>query len=562
MDSERKKLRESVLAREDEVRAVKEEFERYQNNPAPDGRVETIWAAFNYLVGKADGAMERLEGQISRQAKELEANFTELQKREQRIKELESRGDTLSLLYWTAIQMASKGALAGGAIEPPETGKNPDNGEAGSAGSFPGGNFSEGNSSSGGAGGPGARVKGELPENPKTEESLGLSALIIRSVRRAAKKTLFSILITGGLVLFSPPAGADEPVPPGHKLYGDYRPEYGNTASFQKFRDYPRNQGRITVIQTRMPSKTLRRTVDLGFLKPDERGISDSFAEEKCESLLRNQAEALGLDLEEWTALVRTAFPKEETVYLNDLENPSIFPKLLFPKLPKLSEAIKNDPGIIFEGSLWTMALKNIMEMRSPEGLFWDRVYLEFAKLLGDNGKGAESALLRISRKRSLSLPRMEFGGSLTPLKDLEELPHDKAVSFLAGHIRNWKETSPRRVPKGTQPEWLATDIYNASRIFRVPFTYLSVLYHQHFDSGGLWPTALDVYTAGRSVVTLISLVSRTWSETKAPICDLEETVRYFPVSERQPQVFTRKYSSLINAFRAAYSSKKLFLPF
>jgi hypothetical protein len=382
---------------------------------------------------------------------------------------------------------------------------------------------------------------------------MGLSALILRSVRKAAKKTLFSLLIAGGLVL-SPQADAEAAAPVDA---GPLDFQGGGGAELLSRGSFGRGSG-VRVVQTRIFSKTLGRTVDLGFLSPDERWLPEDQIEARLDQALGRQAEALGLHVWEWASLVRCSCPKSQTVYIADLDSPAAFPSLLSPKLPAVAKAMKGPPEGIPAG-LWTMALKNIAGMRPPEGLFWDRVYLGLLKSAGTPEEALEGAVLRIARKGSLAAPRMEYGGQLTPLKDLEELSHEKAVHFLAQHIRNWGETRSRRIPKGTAPEWLAADLFNASRIFRVPLSYLAILGQLHFDSGGPWPGALDVYTASRTAAAAISLSKRVWSEDQLPLCDLEEASRHFPLSARSPNIFLQKHADLIAAFRASHSPRTLF---
>ncbi|MDR2406168.1 MAG: hypothetical protein LBE27_07355, partial [Deltaproteobacteria bacterium] len=458
----------------------------------------------------------------TRQAAEIEENFQRLRERDEKIKDLESQGDTLALLYWSVVKLAlteiQPAALPGG---------SPQGNSSGGEGSTP--------SAKGGAG------SGKLATGETVKTGFGLSAIILRQVRKAARKTLFSLILGGGIMLFALPASAN--APEGGVFSPFSRQEFrGVTKPMLESRE-----GLVRVIETRMFSKTLRRTVDLGFLSTADRALKDSDRELRCRDRLLSQAQSHGLSLEEWAALIRGGWRVEETVYLSDLESPKILGRLISPKLPELSKALPEALKLIPEKA-WTMALQNIAAMRPPEGLFWERVYLELLKSLGDKFLAGEGALLRLSRKSSMALERLEFGGALTPLRDLEELTPEAAVSFLAGYIKSWR--SGKKYPKGTAPQWLATDLWNASRVFRLPFTFLSVITHQHYECEGIIPNALEVYAGSRGLVTLINLVKRTWNPQRPPICDLEEAARLFPVSLREPRVFQRKYQDLINSFR------------
>jgi hypothetical protein len=304
-----------------------------------------------------------------------------------------------------------------------------------------------------------------------------------------------------------------------------------------------------------MFSESLRRTVDLEFLTPAERALPAEAKERRLREFLGGQAAALGLTLEEWAALVRGGCPPGATVFTGDLQKPGIFERLLSPRLPELSQALRRKrPGL--PQAAWAEALRNIAFMRPPEGLFWDRLYLDFARILESPEDACESALMRLARKKSLAAPLMEYAGFFAPLRDFEEMPHERAVAFLGGHIRKWSRGRAKKRPRHAEAQLLAADLYNASRIFRIPFTYLTVIFHQHCESGGKWPGALEVYCGSRALAALVNSVKRTWSEGSAPICDLEETVRHFPVAERSPGVFQEKYAALIESFRQEFAPK------
>jgi hypothetical protein len=508
-----------------------------------EGRVETAWAAFNYLVGKAGGAMGRLESQLDRQARELEDNFAELRQKDRRIKELESQGDQLALIYWTVLGMASKGSLAGS----PAGEKEPNGGEEGGSGASGegasgSGGSPEGSESSGSGGSMGALDK---------EGMGGLSALILRGVRKAARKTLFALLLGGGLMLIPPAdAVADEPEN-GRRAWAEYRPDQREApGAFLA----PGGNGfpgpRVTVVQTRMPSSALGRTVDLGFLPPGERDLELTEADRRCSAALRAQAESLGLSLEEWASIVRLGTAKDQTVYLSDIGSPKSLSWLLQKQLPNMSAILPEVAATLPPGCL-SQALRHLSSMRSPEGLFWDRLYDCLLLASADRSEAAQGALMRLARRSRLGVPRAEYVGDLRPIRDLEGMPHEKAVAFLASHIRDWGMPKSKRPPKGSAPEWLATDLYNASGIFRLPLTFLTVAARQHLEAGGHWPTALDVYAGSRALVGLVCMSSRDWRRGTAPICDLGETAHYFPVSQRNPHSVMAKYQNLVMAFRA-----------
>ncbi|MDR2350891.1 MAG: hypothetical protein LBF41_09775, partial [Deltaproteobacteria bacterium] len=148
---EKRRLENELAEKDSKLENVESELKKISENPPSDGRVETAWAAVNYLGAKAGDALARLEGQLRLQAGEMENAFAELQKRETRIKTLEENQDKLSLLYWTLVSLAGKGGLAN---LPPADGVAGARGDRGRKGRK-GGGGGEGEGGAGGVGGGG-----------------------------------------------------------------------------------------------------------------------------------------------------------------------------------------------------------------------------------------------------------------------------------------------------------------------------------------------------------------------------------------------------------------------
>ncbi|MDR1041880.1 MAG: hypothetical protein LBR80_17295 [Deltaproteobacteria bacterium] len=624
-------------------------LEELRNDPPPDGRVETAWAALNYLGARAGDAVSRLETQLTGQAREIEEAFAELQRRGERIKDLERRQDRISLMYWTMLSLATRGMTLGlpggqgasgggeggaggqddgqggaggaggagglgglGGNESGDTGSGGVSGggqgsggaQASSAGAFPSGGLfgsfgavipllkalsgvahgdgpidREGGAaapaadgadgglpaSGQGAAGQGAGASTLLPDGRRPSASVAggiLSKSFLRSLKEAAKKSLFSLVLTGGMAAAAAgQADAEEwrlpdEVPAGldslrRQGFSPFHGARGGAASPQPAYRAEAG-GSISVIATKMRSATLGRTLDLGFLSPLERDVPEREAEEAARAVLGRQAAAAGLDLEGWVGLVREAVPEGATVYLADLEGPGSGPMLLAPRLPRIAGALK-EAGDEIPDNVWGLALLGCASLKPGEGQFWERLFGDFSDYAGDPAEAAMGAVFHLFRKNRVALPVVEFVGEMSPVKELEDMPHRRAVEFLSAHLRSgWNAAGTgRRAPREAPARRLFSDLYHASRIFRIPLTFLFSTSLADWSRGGPWPGTAQVYSRALSVAGLVSRSARLWDPDSPRICDLDE-ISPVVAAVRSPSGLRRERDALARSAAAA----------
>jgi hypothetical protein len=608
-------------------------LEELRNDPPPDGRVETAWAALNYLGTKAGDAVSRLETQLTSQAREIEEAFGELQRRGERIKELERRQDKLSIMYWTMLNLASRGmglglpegaapdgGSCGGSGEGSgDGGEGGGDGSAGGEGGSDGGDPASGGGAVGGASGAGASAAGlrtasgagyeavipilaalsspaywdgpaaggsggtdgsdgaggeagdglaDLPPAPVAGGILSRSFL--RSLKEAAKRSLFSLVLSGGIAVAS--AGhvaADEWRAPEEPLPG---PEEMRRQGFSPFHGarggrtspqppYLAEPGRsISVIATKMRSATLGRTLDLGFLPPMERDMPESEAEARAAEHLARQAARAGMDLEGWVALVRDAVPEGATVYLDDLEGAGAEARLVAPRLPRIAGALRA-AGEAVPASVWSLGLRGAASLKTGEGQFWERLFGDFSDHAGTPDEAAMGAVFHLSRKGRLAVPVVEFVGDMSPVREVEEMPHRRAVEFLAKHLRAQANASARpgrKAPREAQARRFASDLYHASRIFRLPLTFLFCTAVTDWSSGGVWPGTMEIYSRAITVAGLVTRSARLWDPASPRICDLDEIAPAVTPAARSPSGIHRERDALARAALAAEADAPL----
>jgi hypothetical protein len=181
------------------------------------------------------------------------------------------------------------------------------------------------------------------------------------------------------------------------------------------------------------------------------------------------------------------------------------------------------------EGSVpkyvWQLALRGAAGLRNGEGQFWERLYGDFLTHSGVAGEAAMGAVMHLSRKNRQALPLVEFVGTMSPVKEIEDMPHRRAVRFLAGHIRdNWgRPGGGRRAPTEGQARRLASDLYHVSRIFRIPLTFLCSSARADWARGGPWPGTMQAYSGALAVSGLVSRSARLWDPSSPSICDFYE---------------------------------------
>jgi chromosome segregation ATPase len=598
LEREMERLSGEIAIQEARAEQASRELAEYREVPPSDGRVETAWAALNYLGARAGDAVSRLESQLAARAREIEETFAELQRRGERIKELERRQDRLSLMYWIMITLASRGltlGLPGGTPEgrggdgpgggdsgegggsggaDPGAGGSPDGGEPGAEGVPGGGAPGAGGVLGGGAPGLAGALSGEAAAapsrsrvpSPETATHGGiLSRVFLKSLRDAAKRSLFSLVVSGGIAVgAAAQAGADDwKLPPSDSPAGPdalrrqgFSPFHGVRGGIQGpppvLRPEPARS--IPVIATKMRSATLGRTLDLGFLPPMERDVTEREAEELAREVLRRQAGGMGLDLEGWVGLAREAVPEGWTVYLPDLEGPAGALRLLRPRLPRVAEALGKAGGETPDWA-WPLAVQGAAALKPGEGQFWERLFGDFLRQTGAPAEAAMGTVFHLSRRDRLAVPVVEFVGVMSPVREVEAMPHRRLVEFLAPHLRaawNAARGCPGSGPSPAQARRLASDLYHASRIFRIPLTFLSSAACTDWTRGGLWPSTVQVYAGALAVAGLVSRSTRSWDPSSRHICDLDEIAPVYAAAARSAEELLREREALARSAAAA----------
>ncbi|MDR1165242.1 MAG: hypothetical protein LBO66_05105 [Deltaproteobacteria bacterium] len=531
-----KELGELIELKDAQIAQISQESLERGAEAAEDGRVETLWAALNYLATRAGGAIGRLESQLQSQAREIENSYGELQKREERVKNLESRQESLSLLFWLIYSWAM-GGLTLPALPP--------GGDGGG----------EGGGSAAGAG----------PESPGAEGGKGgsLSRSFLRELKNAARKSLFSLLLAGGLVLaLERGAAAESPSkdPAPSAPTGFFTPFHNSAAHSAGPPPAPRAPAReVAFIAARIFSPTLGRSLDLGFLPPAERDLAPARVEERALEILRAQAQNHGLDLASWLTLIRGAYPPDRPLRLPETQSPQAPFTLLSPLLPEIARilgakgAAPPPPGVI------ALALRGASTLKPGEGIFWERIRKDFEKILGDPRESALAAVHHLARGRR-ALPLVEFGGTLAPIAAVEEMPYERATRFLASFMRqNFKKKVRRRA--GPRPDfpYLAADLFYASGLFRLPLTFLVTVAHAHFEATGECPGALEVFAGARDLAARARRLGRFWRSDAPLLLDLDELAGDFPLSRRSPQGLYRKKEALSRFYADTFLKTPLF---
>jgi hypothetical protein len=488
---------------------------------------------------------------------------------------LEEKQDRLSLLYWTLLNLAGQGL----SLRLPEahTIKKDTSGDEGGGGS------SSADGSSGGMlppvtgndGALGASDNNQI--NSATDRFKSLLPLgFLKGIKDAARKSLFSLILSGGLVLTIAASGnaningnSDNDANFNNlKSHTDYSDFYG-FSPFSPFHGeeikappkvFPEKKKKeLSFIVTKMRSKVLGRTLDLGFLPPLERDMPFTEADNRAKEILNAQAQKRGLSLEEWIYLTRTAFAKERTIYLSDLDSENAPFILLSPHLPGIAQGLvtqKNKNPYI-----WNLALQGAVRLKGNEGVFWERLYYGIREEYPiEEYEAAKSAIFRLYRKNWITLQQMEYAGTLTPIKDVEAMSYERAIEFIVKHMSNyWGNPKEKKLPQKDELIWIASDLYNASRIFKVPLTFLSIVTHYKYEVDNTLPGILDIYSGSLEIVKNIARLTRTWEPSSRLLCDLDELAQSLSISQNFPYPLRLKRDELLYSVLKTENSFGLF---
>ncbi|MDR1545125.1 MAG: hypothetical protein LBU12_00080 [Deltaproteobacteria bacterium] len=531
---ERDRYRAELEKKMGELDDVHARLKAASEAPTPtDGRLEAAWAAMTYLSSRAGDAVNGLQTRLDKQARDLEEAYNELQSREERIKTLEKRQDSLSLLYWTMMSLAAEALtltpqdeaeLLAMEAAPPAAPPVPE--PAGAASSDEATDQAAAETSPGDAdraldqaSAPADQVsaapegQAASPAEPPAEGKGGglLSGSFLSDLRKAARRSLFSLFLTGGLVLFLPDGlQASGPI----ELGGPDAPmivDPGATAPVS-----------VAGHVVRWPSRYVGRTLDVSFLSPDERARGPEGIEAAVKAAVEAQARRWNLPPDAWVRLIQRVNGPRSTVLLSGYAGREAPSRLIVPHMPRLAQVLvvaKLAP------ELATNFLLAVDGFKDGEGLYWDRLFVKFKDMLGDDREALRALAQHLARRPSRALHvEPEWGGRLSPFLDFEKMNLAGAVAFLAEHVRTSWGQAPfkRRLPGHGEPERLAADLIFTAKLYRFPRTLAAVLAQEAFDSRGVWPATMEVYAWGGEIVDLIVFGSLLWDRSRPPLCDLD----------------------------------------
>ena len=477
LSRERDQLKEALTEKTDEAAVLKAELAQADHDLAEtDGRLEAAWAAANYLGTRAGDSLGAMRSKLETQARQVDSLTAELKNRDSRIRELTSRQNQLALLYWTLIARLA-----------PE------------------------------AGAPGARPLPALPApaDPTAEpadeaaKSGGhtLGRELLEGVKKVARRSLFTLLLTGSLVMGALPAEAA--ASPGPALAA--LPEAP------------------THLMSRLNSDYIGRSVGLEAVESGPRLAGRSAVETRLAEMVDQLAGDQGLTNGEFLSLVRTARPPESPVHLDDFSGPDGGLALLAAHFPKMTRQLSAWPADLLTPDERTRLMKQASDFKPGEGGFWERLFFD---LLAESepGPALRDLLAHLDRKQTVALrPRPEFAGRLAPCPQIENLGPARFTDFMSGHIKStWPLLSSGR-GRDRAARRLAGDIYFAARLFRLPVTFLAALAHQDAESGliaffrrgataSLHDRALDLSDLAHNSALV-------WLEGRPPLCDLDEAL-------------------------------------
>jgi chromosome segregation ATPase len=512
-----------------ELAARQKELEALKDQPNQDGQVVAALAAINYMGARSADSLSALRNRLDQEARKLEELQGQLRNRDDTIQELEKRQDSLALLFWTVVQMSADGQLNLPAPEivtlPPPLVED-DNDESGED--------SSGEDKS-------DQDKANEGKPKKTGEKGLLMSGLLNEIRKAAKKSLFGLVLAGGLVLNLPTPGQATPLllgTPQTPMVGleavsvptwgpnlaavPVRPEpglrpLGHFSGEPRWESDPSPKAPFEALATRAVFRRLSRVIDLSFL-PVEGPVD---VEAAAMDLLTKQARDWNLDKAVWMRLVRGAYDRDKTVFLTDLNDDNAVLVLARPYLPQLTRMARRSDC---KRVLGLYLLKSLDGLSKTTADFWDRLFMDFFQRSTDLEESALGLAWHLSRRADHRL-KMEYGGRLGLSKALDHEPPDRVQPHLAAYIQdNWPALPFRKKGGEISPKvaTLAADICATSSIFGTPWTFMAILAEISQEKGSPWPRALEVYGANRWLASEIEKHSQKWSETQPAICDLD----------------------------------------
>ncbi|MDR3038299.1 MAG: hypothetical protein LBV21_03260 [Candidatus Adiutrix sp.] len=514
---ERAELESALAGREAELKAQATEVAALKNELAQadrdltenDGRLEAAWAAVNYLGARADDRLVEIKGQMERQARQVDGLTAELARRDARVRDLESRQDKLSLLYWTLVAQA--GETAGPTLTAPVSWDRPADGAP--------------------------TLEERASDQARNSGGFSLGRQLLEGAKKVARRSLFSLILAGSLVLAGPTAEVEASAGPVGEAVPALPPG----------------------LATRFDSVYVGRSVGLELVEPSPRLAGRQAVERRLTEMVGDLAAAQGLAGGEFLRLIRSARSPEDTVHLADFGGRPGRLALLRSHFPKLVKHLDGWPAEVAAEDRLTALLKSAADFKPGEGGFWERLFFDLWSETGDPGPALASLLNFLKLKAALaSEPRLEFAGRLAPFAYLENLGPDRCVEFLAPYIKtSWFEAGAR--PRELAARRLAGDLYFNARMFRLPLTLFVALAHQETEEGlavGLFRrgATLALHHRAAHLARLARAAAVAWGAGRPPLCDLDEALAQSE-NELFIEAVYRKKMALVQAVNQSRSA-------
>ena len=508
---EREQLQKSLEEKDGEINVLKSELAQADRDLAEnDGRLEASWAALNYLGSRAGDAVANMKNKLENQVRQVDNLSLELKKREEKIKGLEKRQDKLALLYWTLVSQAAAGS---GPDLPQLPAPLPVPAITGAATAEP------------------------APENLQEDQARNsgghsLGRELLEGVKKVARRSLFTLILAGGMVMAGPPSGALAGLAPGGFSVPAASEAAGESESLPSH------------LLAHIDSSYIGRSVSLEEVEAAPRLAGRPAVENRLAEKVEELAGGHGLSTGEFLRLVRTARGPEHTVHLSDFAGREGALALLEPHAPKLTRHLRAWPADLASPARLTTLMKCAADFKKMEGAFWERLFFDFLAA-GDAGRALDMLLEHLEQKSDLlRLPRPEYAGRLAPFPQIENLGPDRFIGFMADYIKkNWPAPSGRGRDQAANR--LAGDIYYAARLFKQPVTLFAALSQEEaerreldfFRRGG---TTL-LHKLAADLADLAQNSSVVWQEGKAPLCDLDEALAAYENKAFVEAVYRRK---------------------
>ena len=521
------------------------------------GQVEAAWAGLMHLAENTRAAVAKLQNGLEAQSRTIRNLEQSLDQRSSRVTELEHRQDRLGLLFWVMARHGGKGEVLEALVRQSRE--------------------------------PAFKDAADLAGTRLQELAVAVAAKVgserFRNLaRKALRRGLYSLLLAGGIVMGLPQESSKATVLPL---------ELSRPGDMVKLLEQaPQIQADVPVGP--IYSKYLERPFDIGFLSPWDKAKGFAHIEEKIRGEIDAQARGVGLSPEAYLRLVRGVYKPNQTVSMTKLRNEKGTVAILTRYFPNISAEFNME-------ALDVQDLRTLYQLAGAsnpgECRFWDRLYADFRSLDSDATESLAMIMnnARWSMERLASAEEPEFGGTLRPIPELEQLRIDGFTRVITPYIKSNIKTfiaSPafsyaHKVEEiSSYAEALAQDMYVAAHIFGVPRTlFISIAHQESYFANVLGDNSMSaspfqIYQPTKPLIIkamiahglqvpaepeklqdhltmatfmaafyLSELMDRhttPWHQDKAPLCDLDRVAWSYNGGEAYPKAVYGKKLRLV----------------